>query len=155
MSDAARRGAARELLLFVYDSLMAGEAQHELLAAARPLGAARTVAEFDLIDLGASAAMVAGGRTAVTGELYSLEAKALAAIDIQKGHPVLHQRTAVRLDDGRAAEAYLVSDDQARGVRRIRGGDWRHRAGAPGARPIGVDGGPLVRWARGRFKPPR
>jgi gamma-glutamylcyclotransferase (GGCT)/AIG2-like uncharacterized protein YtfP len=143
---------AREYVLFVYDSLMSGEAQHELLAATRPLGAARTTAEYELVDLGPSGAMLADGRGVVLGEVYALEAKALAAIDVHKGHPVLHQRSTVRLDDGREAQAYLLSPDQARGLRRIRSGDWRQRSGTVTPRHAG---GELVRWARNRFKPPR
>ena len=142
----------REILLFVCDSLMSGEPEHALLDGARALGPARTAATYHLIDVGASAALLDGGAHAVPGELYALAPAGLAAVDVRRGHPVLHQRGKVRLEDGSEAEAYFVSADQARGVRRIRGGDWRQRPGAPGA-ARGHDPGSLVRWSKRRFEP--
>ena len=144
--------ARREYLLFVCDSLMKGEAQHELLASARLVGEARTAPIFHLLDLGASGALLAGGPTAVVGELYALGPEALAAIDIQRGHPILHQRGPVRLEDGREAETYFLTLDQSRGVRRVRTGDWKNRRVLPGGSRL-HDGGALVRWARKRFDP--
>jgi gamma-glutamylcyclotransferase (GGCT)/AIG2-like uncharacterized protein YtfP len=146
--------SSREFILFVYDSLMSGEDQHERLAAARPLGAATTAPAYELVDLGATGALLAGGTAAVTGELYALEAAALATIDVYKGHPVLHQRAAIRLADGREAQAYLLAPDQAVGRRRIRSGDWRQRPGVPGARRP-QEAGAFTRWAKRRFDPPR
>jgi gamma-glutamylcyclotransferase (GGCT)/AIG2-like uncharacterized protein YtfP len=141
----------REIVLFVYDSLMAGEEQHERLAAARPLGKATTVPGYDLVDLGPNGALVAGGMTAILGELYALEPAAMAALDIHRGHPVLNQRAAVRLADGREAQAYFVAHDQSAGRRRVRTGDWRSRRGAAGS-AAARDAGPLVRWAKRRFE---
>lgn len=146
--------ATREYVLFVCDSLMTGEEQHDKLAAARPLGEATTAPVYDLVDLGASGALCAGGVVAISGELYALEPAALAAIDVLRGHPVLHQRMPVRLADGREAEAYFMSYQQVAGRRRIRSGDWRKRPGATGgAQPR--EAGPFVRWAKRRFEPPR
>jgi gamma-glutamylcyclotransferase (GGCT)/AIG2-like uncharacterized protein YtfP len=146
----------REYVLFVCDSLMKGEDQHTLLNTARPLGEAATPAAYDLVDLGSTGALVAGGITAVSGELYALEPAALAAIDIDRGHPILHQRTTIRLADGRDAEAYLMASNQVAGRRRIRTGDWRKRPGAPGVGAAATREAPsLVRWARRRFDPPR
>ncbi|UQA58801.1 gamma-glutamylcyclotransferase family protein [Polyangium aurulentum] len=142
----------REIVLFVYDSLMAGEEQHERLAGARPLGKATTAPAYDLVDLGPNGALVAGGTVSVSGELYALEPATMAALDIHRGHPVLNQRTAIRLSDGREAQAYLVAHDQTAGRRRIRTGDWKTRRGASGA--VGArDAGPMVRWAKRRFEP--
>jgi gamma-glutamylcyclotransferase (GGCT)/AIG2-like uncharacterized protein YtfP len=140
----------REIVLFVCDNLMKGEDQHEWLAAARPLGEAVTAATYDLVDLGASGALVPGGLVAVSGELYALEPAALAALDVHKGHPILHRRDAIRLADGREAQAYLLSSQQAAGCRRVRSGDWRRRRGAPGAASPRA-AGPLVSWAKRRF----
>ena len=144
----------REFILFVYDSLMTGEDQHDRLAEASPLGEATTAPAYELVDLGQTGALLAGGTAAVSGELYALEAAALAAIDIYKGHPVLHRREAIRLADGREVQAYLLAPEQTAGRRRIRSGDWRQRPGAPGARRP-QDPGALARWAKRRFDPPR
>lgn len=143
-----------EIVLFVYDSLMKGEEQHEWLASARPLGEAKTPAQYALVDLGSCGALVPGGLVAVSGELYALQPAALAALDVHRGHPVLHRREAIRLADGREAQAYLLSMEQAAGCRRIREGDWRKRRGAPGAVRT-RDTGPLVSWAKRRFDPSR
>jgi gamma-glutamylcyclotransferase (GGCT)/AIG2-like uncharacterized protein YtfP len=142
----------REIVLFVYDSLMQGEEQHERLAAARPLGKATTAPAYDLVDLGPNGALVAGGTVAVSGELYALEPAAMAQLDIHRGHPVLNQRAPVRLADGREAQAYFVASNQTAGRRRIRTGDWRTRRGATGS-AAARDAGPLVRWAKRRFEP--
>ncbi|KYF63722.1 gamma-glutamylcyclotransferase family protein [Sorangium cellulosum] len=143
-----------EIALFVYDNLMKGEDQHEWLASARSLGEATTTPQYALVDLGTSGALVQGGFVAVTGELYALSPAALAALDVHRGHPVLHRRAAIRLADGREAEAYLLSMEQAAGCRRVREGDWRKRRGAPGA-TRSRDNSPLVSWAKRRFDPSR
>ena len=139
--------SAREFLVFVCSAAMEGEPQHGLLAGARLRGVVRTRAEFDLVDLGASGSLVGGGRTEVSGELYAVDAATLAALDVHEGHPVLHQRTTITLADGQAAQAYLLHFEQVRGRRRVRSGDWRQRRAVTRS----TDGGPLVRWARGRF----
>ncbi|MGK3991900.1 gamma-glutamylcyclotransferase family protein [Sorangium sp. So ce1024] len=143
-----------EISLFVYDNLMKGEDQHEWLASARSLGEATTTPTYALVDLGTCGALVEGGLVAVSGELYALSPTALAALDVHRGHPILHRRAAIRLADGREAQAYLLSMEQAAGCRRVREGDWRKRRGAPGA-VRSRDNSPLVSWAKRRFDPPR
>jgi gamma-glutamylaminecyclotransferase len=146
--SATTPGGEREFLLFVYDALMAGEAEHARLDGARALGPAATEPRFDLVDLGAqAAALIPGGTTSVRGEVYALGAKLLASIDVHRGHPLRYRREGIRLEDGRAVEAYAIDPDQARGRRRIRGGDWRaHVAPAPTAQRDGA----WSRWAKGR-----
>lgn len=138
-----------EHLLFVCDALLSGEPDHGLLAGARPLGAARTEPGHQIVDLGQTGALVRGGHGDVAGELYAVDRVTLAAIDVRRGHPLTHQRGPIRLSDGRTAEAYFVRDDQARGRRRVRSGDWRGRFAAPRG---GTDGGPIAGWARDRFR---
>jgi len=140
----------REFMVFVCDSLMRGESQHELLAEARLVGEVRTKPAFHLVDLGASGALLTGGTSAVVGELYALGRVTLAALDVHKGHPILHQRCPLELEDGREADAYFISLDQSRGLRRVRTGDWKNRRVLPGSSRV-HDGGALVRWARKRF----
>lgn len=144
---------AGEHLLFVYDSLLAGEPEHDLLAGARALGEARTEPGFQLVDLGPTGALIKGGAGGVRGELYAVNRATLAAIDVRRGHPLLHQREPIRLSDGRVAQAYMLAMDQARGRRRLRSGDWRSRFGpASGGADRPQSGGPLVSWARDRFR---
>lgn len=148
-----------EIHLFVYDSLLSGEPEHTLLSAARSLGPARTAPGYHLVDLGQLGGLLPGALGDVTGELYAVDRQTLAAIDIRRGHPLAHHRETIKLADGREAEAYLLRDDQARGRRRIRGGDWRARfaparggIGGPSGTDRVHDGGPLVGWARDRFR---
>lgn len=138
----------RRFVVFVYGTLLSSEPSHDLLAGARALGAATTAPTFDLFDLGAYPALVAGGTTAVVGELYEMTAQLLAAIDVHEEVPILYKRRRIALADGVEVESYVLDADQVRGRRRIRSGDWRARFRAtptPGLRDA-----PIVRWARNR-----
>ena len=64
----------RTRLLFVYGTLLEGHPGHGLLAGARFDGTARTEPSFELIDLGAYAALVPGGSTSISGEIYDVGA---------------------------------------------------------------------------------
>ena len=133
--------------LFVYGTLLQGERDHALLGASPRLGAASTEPAFELVDLGAYAALVHGGSTSVRGELYLVDAKARAGLDIHRQVPLLFDRVRIRLDDGSEAHAYVMDESRVRGKRRLHHGDWRKRF-APSVRPIES---PLARWAKGRF----
>jgi len=113
--------------LFDYGSLLAGERDHALLAAATLVGPARTTPEFHLVDLGIYPALVAGGSVSVVGELYVIERKACFAVDVAKQCPILFERARITLDDGTQADAYLMSEERVRGKRRLKAGSWRDR----------------------------
>lgn len=119
------------LRLFAYGSLMNGERDHALLASATLLGPARTRAEFHLVDLGIYAALVPGGELSVVGELYVIERKACFAIDVSKQCPILFERTAITLEDGSSADAYVMPEERVRGKRRLKVGSWRDRFAPP------------------------
>jgi gamma-glutamylcyclotransferase (GGCT)/AIG2-like uncharacterized protein YtfP len=137
-----------ECRLFVYGSLMAGELQHGLLKSARLLGAASTPPAFYLVDVGPYAALVRGGSTAVTGELYLTDLETRRAIDVERQVPLLFNRETIQLADGATADTYLLTIDQVRGRRRIAHGDWKKRF----SRSIGPRaGGAWVEWSRGRW----
>jgi gamma-glutamylcyclotransferase (GGCT)/AIG2-like uncharacterized protein YtfP len=142
--------STKEILLFVYGAMMHGEPEHARLAEARSLGPAETEAAFDLVDLAPEPALLPGGTTSVRGELYALSPAALAAVDVYQGHPLRYRRSPIRLDDGRIAEAHLITADQARGKRRIRGGDFRARFA-----PRAVEDRAWSRYAQQRGKLPR
>jgi gamma-glutamylcyclotransferase (GGCT)/AIG2-like uncharacterized protein YtfP len=145
-----RAPADRTYVLFVYGTLLPGEPSHGLLDGARSLGPAQTAPVYDLVDLGPHPALVAGGTTAVVGEVYEMPVAMLAAIDVHEGHPVLFQRKTIALADGREAQAYMLQEDQVRGRRRIRSGDWRGRfRHAPG--PSARDSA-FVRWSKSRYR---
>lgn len=117
----------RRVTVFVYGTLRAGEANHDLLAGHERLGPARTEPRFELVDLGAYPALVPGGDTAIVGEVYRVDGPTLAALDRLEGHPHFYKRVAVRLHDGRLAQAYVLPADAVAGRPRISGGDWSAR----------------------------
>jgi gamma-glutamylcyclotransferase (GGCT)/AIG2-like uncharacterized protein YtfP len=135
--------------LFVYDSLLAGEPEHSALGGAEPLGEADTEPGYRLVELGARGALLRDGTGVVRGELYLVDRKTLAALDVRREVPILFQRARIRLSDGSPAETYLMHPDQVRGKRRLPHGRWRERFAprAPRAAP-----GPFVTWSRGRFR---
>lgn len=118
-------------LVFVYGTLLAGEANHHLLARARLVAAARTRPAFALHDLGAFPALVAGGTHAILGELYEIDEATFAALDDLEDYPRYYQRQQIVLDEGATAWTYLLSPAQVAGCPVIESGSWRaHRSGA-------------------------
>ncbi|MDY0002075.1 MAG: gamma-glutamylcyclotransferase family protein [Polyangia bacterium] len=118
-------GANGTTRVFVYGTLRRDEPNHRLLASATFVGEASTEPSFELVSLGPFPAMVAGGWTSVTGEVYEVDPKTLAALDRLEGAPSFYHRHSVRLEDGTVAQTYLLPTDQARGLPRIPSGDWR------------------------------
>lgn len=126
---------AERVRLFVYDSWLAGERQHDRLAGATFILRTRTAASYTLVELGPYGALLSEGSTSVAGEVYEIDKKLRFALDIEKQCPALFQRGTVLLEDGTSAEAYFMSDEQTRGKRRIKNGSWRDRF-APRPRPL-------------------
>jgi len=112
-------------LVFVYGTLLRGEANHGLLARARFVATGRTEAAFDLVDLGDYPALVEGGGTIVTGELYEVDAATLAALDRLEEHPDVYRCSPIRLLGDVLAHTYLLPAELAAGHPRIATGDWR------------------------------
>lgn len=115
------------LLLFAYGSLRKGERDHDALEGSRSHGVVRTTAGYRLVDLGVYAAMIQSGHQPVVGELYEVTRETRRRLDVMKEVGVLFQRVRVELEDGRSAEAYLMREEQVRGRRRLRTGDWKQR----------------------------
>src|SRR5690242_7633666 len=99
---------ALEHLLFVYGTLMRGDTNAHIMAGAHYVGAACTAAHFTLYDLGDYPAAVAGGHTAIKGELFTVDAAQLRRIDVFEDHPTLYRRETIRLMDGSHASIYLL-----------------------------------------------
>ena len=110
--------------VFVYGTLRAGEPTHYLLDHHAIVRCACNEPTFELVSLGAFPAMVAGGATAVVGEVYDVDAVTLAALDRIEGHPRFYERRTVRLEDGDEVAAYVLPIEQAHGRPRIPSGDW-------------------------------
>lgn len=115
--------------VFVYGSLLSGESNHRQMAGARLVGEAVTEARFTLVDLGPYPALVAGGETAIVGEVYEVDEVLLARLDRFEGHPHLYQRTTIVLGDHGEVEVYLMGGSRPSGRPVIATGSWRaHRA---------------------------
>lgn len=144
-----QNSAASDLVrLFVYGLLLDGEREHELLGNGRLVAKLRTAPAYTLVDLDVYPALLVGGNVAVLGELYEVDKKTRFGLDVKRQCPVLFHRIAVRLEDGSAAEAYAMHDEQVRGKRRLKHGSWRDRF-LPRARTAP---GPMSEYARKRWE---
>ena len=127
--------------LFVYGTLMRGEANHHVLGAragAQPLAEARTAPRYRLVDLGEYPVLLHGGTVSVRGELYDIEPPALRRLDRFEGHPTLFCRQEVELENGGLAEAYLAGPAvPLAGAVALPQGDWRARASISASAPHG------------------
>lgn len=110
--------------LFVYGTLMSGQANHEAyLADSRLLGHGE-IRPFTMYDLGHYPGIVPGGGT-LRGELYEIDEGTRAALDQLEGEGSLFLRRALRVrltEGGRTmvAESYIFNGDVA-GCPRIAG----------------------------------
>ncbi len=110
--------------IFVYGSLMQGQSNHGLLAGSRSGGPARTLPRYTLLDLGEFPGLLAGGTTAVSGEVYEVSAAVLAELDRLEEHPNVYERLPVALASGEPAQAYLLQPRRRRGAPEIGSGRW-------------------------------
>ena len=140
--------AAKPCRLFFYGTMLPGERDHALLAAAQSLGPALTEPLYQLVELNVYAALVPDGKVAVHGELYAVDLETRRQIDVKRQVPILFQRAKIRLADGSEAETYLMNADQVRGKRRLTHGDWRKRFAPTLERSAP---GQFVNWTRSRF----
>jgi gamma-glutamylaminecyclotransferase len=125
--------------VFVYGTLLAGEVNHRLLAGARLLGEWLTPPCYTLYDLGAYPGIARGGCTAVVGEVFAIDAGALARLDRLEEYPRLYRREPILTTYGRAW-IYLYRGRLADRPT-IAGGDWRAFASDPDSyRAAGVRG---------------
>jgi gamma-glutamylcyclotransferase (GGCT)/AIG2-like uncharacterized protein YtfP len=124
------------LPLFAYGSLRRGERHHAVLAGAVFLGMGYTASGYRLVDLGVYAALIEMQGYRVLGELYRVTPEIRRRVDVLKEVPVLFQRVRIQLEDAREAEAYLMSERQVSGRRRLRVEDWKQRFSTSGPRRL-------------------
>jgi gamma-glutamylcyclotransferase (GGCT)/AIG2-like uncharacterized protein YtfP len=119
--------------VFVYGTLLSGEPNHRRLRGARLVAAARTEPRYTLVSLGPYPALIEGGATSVTGEVYDVDDELLGALDRFEGVPTLYRRVVVHLLGGSVAQGYVLAGESGRKCRLIPGGDWReYRRGSTG-----------------------
>ena len=112
------------MLVFVYGSLQRGEEFHHYLTdgGARFVGAWRTPAAWEMWDLDGYPALTPGGETAVSGELYEIDAALLARLDELEETPTLYQRRELPTPHGNAF-IYVVLEPPAQRVH-LSSGRW-------------------------------
>lgn len=113
--------------LFVYGSLLPGEAHHSAMEGCSSLGAAQTAAGYRLVELQQYPCMVTSGARRVHGELYQVSRDKLMELDRLKEHGSLFHRQTIALASGEEAQAYLMHEDQVRGRRRLHVDAWKDR----------------------------
>lgn len=117
--------------VFVYGSLLSGLGNHGLLVRnnARALGQGSTRAAFTMISLGAFPGVIESGDTAVTGELYEVDDRGLAALDMLESNGRFYTRAEHEIDTDSGsvvAWIYLLPVSYlAERSSRIGDGDWR------------------------------
>jgi gamma-glutamylcyclotransferase (GGCT)/AIG2-like uncharacterized protein YtfP len=118
--------------VFVYGTLLSGEPNHDRLRGARLLASTRTEPRYTLLSLGPYPALVEGGDTSVTGEVYDVDDDLLRALDRFEGVPSLYRRVPIRLLGGSVAQGYALAREASRSKkhRLIPSGDWREYRGA-------------------------
>ncbi len=119
-----------EAVVFVYGTLLRGESNHFRLSAARYLGEARTAPSFDLVDMGGFPALIEGGASSVSGEVYAISRDTLSLLDELEDHPSFYCRQPVVLSDESVVMAYVLPRRRAGRLPRIVSGSWKARAGA-------------------------
>ena len=108
--------------LFVYGSLMTGGWAHGRLRGGRLLGACATEARFTLVDLGRYPGVVAGGITAIAGEVYEVDEALLVELDDFEDVPELYVRDTLATPFGEAVVYRYVGGEVGAPVP---SGDWR------------------------------
>lgn len=73
--------------VFVYGTLKKGFPAHSLLKDSKFITKYITSNEFSMYDMGYYPAVTHGGNTAITGEIYDVNAEILKEIDRYEGHP--------------------------------------------------------------------
>lgn len=111
--------------VFVYGTLLLGEGNHRQLRGARLLAVRRTEPRYTLVSLGPYPALVDGGTTSVTGEVYDVDHELLRALDRFEGVPTLYRRARIRLLGGESVAGYLLARPRTRSYPLIASGDWR------------------------------
>jgi gamma-glutamylcyclotransferase (GGCT)/AIG2-like uncharacterized protein YtfP len=110
--------------LFVYGTLRRGEYNHHVLGNAPLLGLYRTPPHYTMLNLGRYPAVIAGGRTAIKGEVYALNKALLARLDSLEHYPEEYLRESIATPYG-SAWIYLYRHLPTPDTPLITSGDWR------------------------------
>ncbi|ERJ17772.1 Putative gamma-glutamylcyclotransferase protein [Salinisphaera shabanensis E1L3A] len=112
--------------VFVYGTLRPGGRNHHFMATATHLGAYTTPAAFTLLDTGPYPAALDEGKTALVGDVFTVDDDTFAALDRLEDYPVHYTRRKLATDYGDAwVYLWIAAQDPTWPV--IDHGDWcRH-----------------------------
>lgn len=111
--------------LFVYGTLMRGQAAASLMTDGVFVESAVTEPRFSLVDLGEYPALADYGDHAIHGEVYLVNSALLLRLDEYEGDQ--YARRAINLRGSKPASAYIWRVANFSGMPLIGGGDWRKR----------------------------
>lgn len=97
-------------LVFVYGSLKSGYYNHQLLETSEYVGYHTTEPKYTMLNLGCFPAVIEGGNTAISGELYEVSNKVLVDLDILEGVPSLYHRGTINTKYGEAI-IYILTNN--------------------------------------------
>ena len=110
-------------LVFVYGTLLSGEANHHLLKGATFCGTHTTIPKFRMLHLGSYPGVVSNGSHAIHGEIYEIDKRILKQLDRLEDYPILYDRKRIQTPWGRTwIYLYLGERD---GYAVIPSGSWR------------------------------
>ncbi len=95
--------------VFVYGTLKLGFRNAYYLEDGRFLGEFVTGPIYSMYDFGGYPAVSENGNTAIAGEVYDINEKLLASIDLLEGYPDFYQRVMIETSFG-GAWMYVVSE---------------------------------------------
>ena len=110
------------MLVFVYGSLRRGQEFHGHLEGATFRGEHLTEDRWEMWELDGYPAVTRGGRRAIRGELFAIDAPILARLDELEETPTLYQRRELQTPMG-VAWIYVVEQPPVK-RRTIESGDW-------------------------------
>lgn len=111
--------------IFVYGTLMAGEANHYLMSNVLSMGE-DAINQSQLLNTGAYPVLLPGDGI-VYGESYRVPVATLLQLDYLEGHPSLFHRSWMQLMSGNWTWVYQGKRQIAEGFPRIQSGRWRSR----------------------------
>jgi gamma-glutamylcyclotransferase (GGCT)/AIG2-like uncharacterized protein YtfP len=116
--------AASGLHFFVYGTLRRVECNHHLLGDAAFLGFHRTHARYTMLSMGWYPAVIDGGHTPISGEVYKISKACLPWLDQLENYPNIYNRRLINTLYG-PAWMYFYRQPVAPGTPRVVSGDWR------------------------------
>ena len=112
------------MLVFVYGTLMSGQYNNPWLEDCTLLGDFTTPPCYTMVNLGAFPAVLLGGDTAITGEVWEAPDDILNSLDVLEGYPLLYNRTLINTTHG-YAWMYYNPREELNNDPIITNGKWR------------------------------